>query len=460
MKTFKFRKQPFTQFVFKTAAFTVLLIACFTLSNCKKEADFDETLSIKNNSTSIETLAEQYPDNLFLDKAYGVEGRYIVMLKDTYLRPAVLDEVPSEVRPTGLEDRSVSRSQEVEAGVSSFLDEKGINLTNVSATYGQLFAGFAATLTDGQLTDLLSDPRVATIEQDILVTMEDEVVQVGKGNEGAEKSQQETPPGINVHGGLGDATGMNQRIWILDSGIQSTHPDLNVVAVAPYAVTFVGGTFEDCNGRGTHVAGIAAAINNTFGVVGMAAGAPVIPVKIMSGCAAPTYMLATLLSGLNHVALYDISGDVVNLSLGGYAGSSVALTTAVQALGTNGTWVVIAAGDNAAYAGNYQNARINGTKVLTIANMTSAGAWNATSNFNNFNPLSIYGSGPVDWIGVGTAVYSTWIGSTYATSSGSGKSAAHVTGIVYMRQAYPLTGGVVVSAAGGGPVTYKIASRI
>jgi subtilisin family serine protease len=95
---------------------------------------------------------------------------------------------------------------------------------------------------------------------------------------------------------------------------------LNIVTNTTYAKSFVGGTPNDCQGHGTHVAGTAAAKNNSFGVVGMSAGAWVVPVKVMNACG-NTYQNSTLLAALNHIAAYDEPGDVINMSLGGYYGN-------------------------------------------------------------------------------------------------------------------------------------------
>lgn len=64
------------------------------------------------------------------------------------------------------------------------------------------------------------------------------------------------------------ASGSGVILLIMDTGVELTHPDLNV----PVAWHCVNGTLPDSDyfGHGTHVAGIAGAVNNTIGVIGVA----------------------------------------------------------------------------------------------------------------------------------------------------------------------------------------------
>src|SRR5947209_9248952 len=78
----------------------------------------------------------------------------------------------------------------------------------------------------------------------------------------------------------GDEKGsVNINVAVIDSGIDATHPDLNVVG----GVDCTGGQgFSDTFGHGTMVAGIIGARDNSFGVVGVVPGASLWAVRVLA----------------------------------------------------------------------------------------------------------------------------------------------------------------------------------
>lgn len=243
--------------------------------------------------------------------------------------------------------------------------------------------------------------------------------------------------------GSGNYTG-NKWAWVLDTGIDTTHPDLNVLSSSPYAVSFISGeTFVDGNGHGTHVAGIIAARNNSIGTLGVASGATVVPVKVIANSGYGSF--SALLSGLNHVARYYIPGDVVNMSLGGPAPDWFTDTfiwwderkqaeNAIRNLGNAGVFCVIAAGNDGIHA-NYQTpARVNGNRVYTISAMD----WNRNiANFSN------YGNAPVDYAAPGVSILSTYLRGGYVYMSGTSMAAPFVSGILLINNGVIRTSGVL-----------------
>jgi subtilisin family serine protease len=337
--------------------------------------------------------------------------------------------------------------------LSQVRQSTGISAGGVVAEFADALVGFTATLSAEEVSRLSAHPDVEGVYQDYYVQLDALLPEPPPGD--VQSDGQTTPCAIKNAGGTKKSTSSNW-IWILDTGIDLDHPDLSVGNIAPYAKSFIPGeTHDDGNGHGTHVAGIAAAKNNSFGTVGVSAGALVIPVKVLanSGMASFTY----LVQGLNHVSIYDQPNDVVNLSVGAYpvsncANSNPALKTAVQNLGTTGTWVCIAAGNNGGKATFCSPGCINGTRVFTVGGATCANGCYTGSN---------WGTTVVDWVATGVNVYSTYKNGGYATLTGTSMATPVVAGIIHARGGAPVSGGTISCGNQSVPVAaYKIAKRL
>ena len=111
--------------------------------------------------------------------------------------------------------------------------------------------------------------------------------------------------------------GAGVRVAVLDSGIASASPDLAPNLNTALSKSFVPGEAYDFVApgpfnHGTYVAGIIAAADNTYGVMGVAPSAEIVAVKIYS----PLTERATwesILAGIVYAA--DIDADVINLSI-------------------------------------------------------------------------------------------------------------------------------------------------
>jgi subtilisin family serine protease len=401
-----------------------------------------------------DVLPAQHSTNGFVDatntdvekyipaKGQRVTGRYIVQLTNETMMPGSLLDTLSKTNREALAKSAEKRLTERSQQMDGLFKEWGIGKDKILYVYTEAISGFSADLTEDEVSKLLADKRVLSLTEDQLVELE-----MPKFEAVGMPKTQTTPCGITRHNG--PSTGPSSKwIWIVDSGIFQ-HSDLNVVTNSTFAKSFVGGSpFDDCLGHGTHVAGTAAAKNNSMGVVGMSAGASVVPVRVFGCNSGGT--LTGILAGINHVALYDEAGDVCNLSLGNYYGSGCSMYSpyknAVNNLAVSGTWVVIAAGNDGANAANFEPGCLNGTRILTVANMDCSNNWNWGSNF---------GIGPIDWIAVGTNVLSTWPGNQYNYLTGTSMSAPHVAGIVHARQSNPVQCGWVYRYNVG----YKVACR-
>jgi subtilisin family serine protease len=167
--------------------------------------------------------------------------------------------------------------------------------------------------------------------------------------------------------------------------------------------------------------------------------------------------MSYIIQGLNHVATYDHTNDVVNLSLGAYPttnceNSSLPLRNAIKNLGASGTWVCIASGNNAGNAALCSPGCINGTKVLTVGAMACNGTCYGGPN---------WGTPVVDWVATGQSVYSTYKNGGYATLTGTSQATPVVAGIIHARGSAPVSGGnITCGNTVVPPAAYKKAKRV
>ncbi len=362
--------------------------------------------SCRDNAFDPKTPEEQSG----VQKSELIEGHYIVVFKEYEMPPELEASSKTRVRAPQYAEVNAVRNK-----VESLAALYGIDKNKIERTYSYAIQGFAAELTDEQVEALKKDPRVAYVEQDQIVTLNYKVEDEPK--ETAELMNQTTPYGITRVGGFVNAAGLSRWAWVVDSGIQLDHPDLTVNT--SFARTFVSesGGANDFNGHGTHVAGTIAARNNTIGVVGVAAGATVVPVKVFTASGSSANSI--IISGIDYVTANAAAGDVCNMSLGG--GASTATDDAVRRCAARGIRCAVAAGNSAANANNYSPARVNATNVWTIS------AHDINDRFASF---SNFGNPPIDWCAPGVNVNSTWIGSSYRSISGTSMATPHVAGIL------------------------------
>ncbi|MCP2044511.1 S8 family serine peptidase [Pontibacter sp. HSC-36F09] len=228
----------------------------------------------------------------------------------------------------------------------------------------------------------------------------------------------ETLPWHIAMNGYGDGTG--KTVWVIDSGIDTDHPDLNVDLQRSASLIYGDASIEDGFGHGTNVAGIIAAKNNGTGMVGVAANATIVALRVFDNTGYGTVSRA--ISAVNYVINMAKPGDVVNMSLG--SGISSTLDNAVTNAASRGILFAIAAGNSATDCSVNSPARVNATGVYTISAMDS---------YQNLWSSSNYGA-PVDYAAPGVSVTSTRIGGGIG-SAGSGTSfaAPHVAGILLLR---------------------------
>lgn len=230
------------------------------------------------------------------------------------------------------------------------------------------------------------------------------------------------PWGVAYVGGGGEVAEYGTA-WIIDTGVDSRHPDLNVDKSR--GANFIKGknTTEDGNGHGTHVAGTIAAKLDGFDVVGVAAGATVIPVRVLDNNGSGT--MDGVIAGVDHVYRNGNYGDCANMSLGAQ-GFSSALDSAIKATANKGIIFAIAAGNDAANAANYTPASTTHPNVYTIS---------AFDSNNNFAWFSNYGSA-IEYSLPGVNILSTKAGGGTVEYNGTSMASPHFCGLAIIGSYY------------------------
>ena len=296
----------------------------------------------------------------------------------------------------------------------------------VKQYYSHAIQGFSAKLSPDKLEELRNDPDVKYVEKDYKISLSpiDDTDSSFPGQPSPETGNQRAkaqaqadfvPYGITRVGGTEDGTG--KFAWVIDTGIDLDHSDLNVNT--QYSESFVGSepSPNDLNGHGTHVAGTIGAKSNGFGVVGVAPNTELFAVKVLDRNGGGSY--SDIIAGVDYVAQYAFAGEVANLSLGGPV--SQALDDAIRNCADQGVLVTLAAGNSSANANNSSPARVEYNNVWTIS---------AIDSNDNFASFSNFANPPIEFAAPGVDVWSTWIGDNYNQISGTSMASPHVGGIL------------------------------
>ena len=314
-----------------------------------------------------------------------IPGQYVIILSDDIVR---VPDVASEMAKT-------------HAATLEFVYQKAIK-------------GFSIHMSAQAASRLAGDARVKYIEQDRWVSVGRPE---GKGKPPKPPKGQVTPWGITRVGGPRDGTG--ETAWIIDTGIDLDHTDLNVdVDRSKNFVPRGKKSPNDGNGHGTHVAGTVAAIDNEQDVVGVAAGATVVAVRVLGNDGSGAY--SWVIAGVDYVAANASAGDVANMSLTGPP--YLALDEAVEGAASLGIIFSLAAGNDGDNATNYSPARLDHINVYTISaiNDQDTMPW-----WSNYGP-------PVDYAAPGVNILSTKNGGGTTIKNGTSMSAPHVAGLLLL----------------------------
>jgi subtilisin len=349
---------------------------------------------------------------------YVVPGSYIVVLEDSVR--SVSRQLAEQERREGFDARRVYRTA---------------------------LKGYSARLTRAQVRDLRRDPQVASVEPNRIVHAADTLA----GGEAV-------PTGIARMGAASTASAQanpasSAAVAVIDTGVDLDHPDLNV-ASSGYNCVSPSAAPNDDNGHGTHVSGTIGAKNSGAGVVGVAPGTRIVPVKVLDSAGSGTW--DQIICGINWVAAHAGSDGiaVANMSLGGLGssldngacGATSALHQAICNATVAGVRFAVAAG-NDAWA--YPDASLPDVpaaydELMTVTaygdsdGLAGAGAaapscrtGEADDRYASFSNWSNNATDNAHTIAApGVCISSTWFGAGagYNTISGTSMATPHVAG--------------------------------
>ena len=205
------------------------------------------------------------------------------------------------------------------------------------------------------------------------------------------------------------ATGAGVNVYILDTGIRTTHAEFGGRATSDFNAINDGNGAGDCNGHGTHVSGTVGGA--TYGI---AKQVTLHAVRVLNCDGnAPT---SAVIAGVDWVTANHVNPAVANMSLGGDA--SAALDDAIRNSIAAGVTYALAAGNSDADACASSPSRV--TEALVVG-ATSSG--DARASFSNYGPC-------LDLFAPGVGILSAYNGSDtqLATANGTSMAAPHVAG--------------------------------
>lgn len=225
--------------------------------------------------------------------------------------------------------------------------------------YQYALKGFSITVPEKAIAGLRGNPKVKYVATDDLRYAFSQ-----SESTGVRRIFASSNPAISID--TIDDVRVDVDVAVIDTGIDLEHPDLNVSG----GVTCTGSPFnnkcvsggDDDHYHGTHVAGIIGALDNNFGVVGVAPGARLWAVKVLNsrGSGYSSWIIA----GIDWVAKNAATIEVANMSLGG-SGFSQAEYDAIQGAVNKGVAFAVAAGNSDDDASNYSPSAFD--NVLTVS---------------------------------------------------------------------------------------------
>ncbi len=300
--------------------------------------------------------------------------------------------------------------------------KQGVPLT-VQRSFRYLINGLVVSVSSAEIENLAEVPGVRGIYPDSQVHLElaDSVTLIGAD----QVWQLQDANGQAV-------TGQGMRVAVIDTGIEYTHPDLGgcfgpgCKVEGGYDLYNNDANPMDDNGHGTHCAGIVAADGTLKGV---APGASLYAYKVLNAFGSGTELV--IIAGIERAADPDQDPatadavDVISMSLGLPGTPDDPWPMAVDAAVDQGIVIVVSAGNSGP-----EYASVESPGVARLA--TAVGASDKSdmiASFSSHGPIPGYdGWLKPNLLAPGVDILSTYLGGTYASSSGTSMATPHVAG--------------------------------
>lgn len=328
-----------------------------------------------------------------------VPDKYIVLLKDSSFAPQEL-AIAAERR------RAIQQvADELTHRIGGIRDQM----------YSEVVTGFSVRIDRRGAERLSRDPAVALVAEDSWVETLESHYQIEPPSWGLDRLDQRDPALDNLYSWYVAESAHNVHVYVMDSGIRSTHVDFGGRVDTLESISMIQDDFgvEDCHGHGTHVAGIIGGTDH-----GVSKDVRIHPVRVLDCDGRGS--LSSLVAGIEWVTnrvMENPHPAVVNISLG--TQGSMILDNAVQTSIAAGIVYIAAAGNSADDACTYSPARI--PEVITVG---------ATDIDDSRAAFSSHGE-CVDIYAPGRGITSTFNRDDTDTlkMSGTSMAAPHVAGI-------------------------------
>jgi len=386
-----------------------------------------------------------------------IPNRYIVVLATTDLSPIAapaatpVAAAPKTAKASSTSAMTFEASSMMDVEEAPAADPVEETATELTVTYGGTFSttwsdaikGFLLNSTEAQAIAMSGDSKVAFIVQDGAIAVgspDSDPIQMAPDPDAGENPQPHASWGLDridqpylplnrFYGYHNNGEGVNA--YVIDTGILPTHSEFVGRAVALYDAVDREGTAVDCNGHGSHVAGIIG--GRTFGV---AKRVQLFGVRVLNCQGTGTW--SDVIDGVNFVTWHHRQPAqqgipaVANMSLAG--GTNRAAEAAVRNSIRAGVTYVVAAGNGNSDASNYSPAGL--AEAITVG---ATDRYDARAEFSNYGAT-------LDIFAPGVSITSAWTGGNdmYATATGTSMASPHVAGVVALylethRTALPAT---------------------